>query len=208
MSKNAKTLSQAEIDSLVQQATVKRRTRPIEKTPVSSQPVIPVAVSTTQTTKKFTEEEYNSLQTMVDNLTQRLKDIETVLGEHAHQGKSFQALLDANQHAQDTVASLTERLGKAETTLGRLETKGDTCCDISGPAERQVIGKTDKAVEHQIKEVTRCVQKTLGYNISKTFKCRSCAGIGTVAIRVKCTKCGKESWWGWWPVKDAKEPST
>lgn len=201
MSKHTKTLSQAEIDSLVQQATVKRRTRPMDKTPVVSKPVTPTGMAAAaQVQSKRADETQDSLQATVDGLADRLKSIEDALGAYGHQDKSFQALLSANQQAQDSVAGLTERLGKIESALGRFDPKGDICCDAGS-------GKPDKAVENQLKEITRCVQKTLGYNISKTFKCRSCAGIGMVAIRVKCTKCGKESWWGWWPVKDAKEPS-
>jgi|GEM_PF-560422 len=201
MSKNSKTLSQAEIDSLVQQATVKRKARPIEKTPVSSQPVAPTAMAAVQEQPKRTDNAQESLQAVVDSLAERLKKIEGILGDYDNQNQSFQVLMTANQQAQDSVAGLTERLGKIEGSVGQLELKGDVCCDDGGTA------KSDKAVENQMKEVTRCVQKTLGYNISKTFKCRSCSGIGMVAIRVKCTKCGKESWWGWWPVKDTKDQS-
>jgi hypothetical protein len=199
MSKNAKTLSQAEIDSLVQQATVKRRARPLEKTPVVSRPVTPTGMAAVQAQPKRSDGAQDSLQAVVDSLAERLKRIEDALGDYAHQGNSVQALLDANQQAQDSVAGLAERMGKIEGSMGRLELKGDFCGDGGG------TGKPDKAVENQMKEITRCVQKTLGYNISKTFKCRSCAGIGMVAIRVKCTKCGKESWWGWWPIKDGRE---
>ncbi|MFC1956553.1 hypothetical protein ACFLWZ_08620 [Chloroflexota bacterium] len=26
-----------------------------------------------------------------------------------------------------------------------------------------------------------------------------CGGKGEVAVSIKCTKCGEETWWGWWP---------
>jgi len=200
MSKNTRTLSQAEIDSLVQQATAKRRARPIDKTPVMSQPVTPTAVAAVQAQSKRTDgAAQEALQAAIDGLNERLKKIEDAMGEYANQGQSFQELLTANQEAQGTVENLTNRLGKLEDSMGQLELKGNVCCD------NENTEKPDKAVENQMKEITRCVQKTLGYNISKTFKCRACAGIGMVAIRVKCTKCGKESWWGWWPVKDSKD---
>jgi len=31
--------------------------------------------------------------------------------------------------------------------------------------------------------------------------CNGCGSEGHVAVRIKCTKCGREMWWGWWPEK-------
>jgi len=30
------------------------------------------------------------------------------------------------------------------------------------------------------------------------FKC-DCGASGFVAVRIECTKCGRETWWGWFP---------
>lgn len=36
--------------------------------------------------------------------------------------------------------------------------------------------------------------------LRKKFKC-TCGSTEKVAVSVKCTKCGKETWYGWWPPK-------
>ena len=37
-------------------------------------------------------------------------------------------------------------------------------------------------------------------NLHERFSCE-CGAKGMVAVSIKCTKCGKESSWGWWPQK-------
>lgn len=37
-------------------------------------------------------------------------------------------------------------------------------------------------------------------NLGERFSCE-CGAKGMVANHIKCTKCGKETWWGWWPEK-------
>jgi hypothetical protein len=33
------------------------------------------------------------------------------------------------------------------------------------------------------------------------FECSSCRSKHLVAVKIKCTKCGAENWWGYWPQK-------
>jgi hypothetical protein len=37
---------------------------------------------------------------------------------------------------------------------------------------------------------------TIGFGLKQRFECQ-CGATGLVAMRVRCTKCGRESWWGW-----------
>jgi hypothetical protein len=38
--------------------------------------------------------------------------------------------------------------------------------------------------------------------IRRDFKC-GCGTTKFLAARVKCTKCGGENWWGWWPEENS-----
>lgn len=40
---------------------------------------------------------------------------------------------------------------------------------------------------------------TLG--LKHHFKC-DCGASGFVAVHIKCTKCGRDTYWGWWPKKE------
>jgi len=39
---------------------------------------------------------------------------------------------------------------------------------------------------------------TPGLGLKHRFEC-GCGASGFVAIRIQCTKCGRETWWGWFP---------
>lgn len=42
------------------------------------------------------------------------------------------------------------------------------------------------------------LEGTPALGLRKRFKC-DCGATGFVAIHVQCTKCGRETWWGWHP---------
>jgi len=41
--------------------------------------------------------------------------------------------------------------------------------------------------------------------LKQRFKC-DCGASGLVAVNIKCTKCSKEAWWGWWPKETDSPP--
>jgi len=43
-----------------------------------------------------------------------------------------------------------------------------------------------------------CLKGTPALGLGQRFKC-DCGATGFVAIHVQCTKCGKETWWGYFP---------
>lgn len=42
-------------------------------------------------------------------------------------------------------------------------------------------------------------QRSKAPTMNQMFLCNSCQSQGLVAFSAKCTKCGKQTWWGWWP---------
>ncbi|MBN1368576.1 MAG: hypothetical protein JW967_11685 [Dehalococcoidales bacterium] len=39
------------------------------------------------------------------------------------------------------------------------------------------------------------------HELREDFQCSHCKSKATVAFYAKCTTCGKEKWFGWWPAK-------
>jgi RecJ-like exonuclease len=58
-----------------------------------------------------------------------------------------------------------------------------------------------QVVSSRVKGILSNLKATLGYRAKNTYVCASCHSKGKVAARVKCTHCGKENLWGWWPSK-------
>ncbi len=103
-----------------------------------------------------------------------------------------------------TVTALAQQLGTAEGTLQQFDQLQMDVSETSIAVKEMKQGF--QAVEQQIQALTSQVQSTLeglkgtfGYRAKQTFTCDSCNTSGMVATRIKCTGCGKENWWGWWP---------
>lgn len=65
--------------------------------------------------------------------------------------------------------------------------------------EYQTFSTQVQLMGSRLEGVLDNLKSTLGYRAQKTFTCASCEADGNVAAKVKCTSCGKENWWGWWP---------
>ena len=56
-----------------------------------------------------------------------------------------------------------------------------------------------KEIERRLAEISENLSNTPVYGIRKGFECSSCHSRGTIAVPLRCTKCGKETHIGWWP---------
>ena len=50
----------------------------------------------------------------------------------------------------------------------------------------------------RVNDLEACLKDTPTLGMRKRFKC-DCRASGFIAVHVKCTKCGKEAWCGWFP---------
>ena len=90
------------------------------------------------------------------------------------------------------------RLAKLELRISKLERNNG-----NGHRADSIESKTDTEQLHdiskQVEIIVAGLLNTPDYDIGRTFHCRSCGSNGTVAIKVRCTTCKQENWWGWWP---------
>ncbi len=105
------------------------------------------------------------------------------------------------------VANITERLGKIEGIAEKVHQlekavsqMSATASGLQGQAPQQTVEQL-QALSDRVEEIRSHLQGTLGYRAKETFTCDSCGHHGTVAMPIKCTHCGKQNWWGWWPRK-------
>jgi hypothetical protein len=61
--------------------------------------------------------------------------------------------------------------------------------------EFQLDDKTSE-ISQSIDSVKKSLDNTLTKNIRDRFTCSACGTKGLVAVRIKCTKCDRETWWG------------
>lgn len=103
-----------------------------------------------------------------------------------------------------TVADLMRRVQKIEAALSILEQVEKTMAEAKALAQQTPLASQDMAnqlqtMSNQLEDISAKLLNTPSYDIGGMFQCKSCDSEGFVAIRVKCTDCGEERWWGWWP---------
>jgi len=111
---------------------------------------------------------------------------------------------DVLESIQNTMQGILDRVVKLETCLSHLEEKQTTTASF-GAAILQLEEKLCAVTRHldktdcRVMTVTKKLQDTPSYGVRGDYKCDSCGSTGFAAIPLKCTSCGKEGWWGWWP---------
>jgi len=87
--------------------------------------------------------------------------------------------------AADAVATLQQKLVALESNLKELH--------------RRVEGlEATGAEDASLAELEARLNGTPILGLRQRFKC-DCGASGFVATHIQCTKCGRETWWGWFP---------
>ena len=119
------------------------------------------------------------------------------------------------------VTRVRRQLREEKTThsvpKGGAEAKSRSQPSATSPVEMAPIQQKLASLESEIKELESRVEilETIGMDLvdmgarldgtpalglKDKFTCH-CGASGFVALRIKCTKCGRETWWGWYPER-------
>lgn len=96
----------------------------------------------------------------------------------------------------DSVEAAIGRINKIESSLAAIQSNG-----IPKLQDFQAVVNHLKKITGQVENIIQLLQNTPGVGIHKNFHCSSCGTENMVVSQVKCSKCGKEKWLGWWPKK-------
>ena len=108
---------------------------------------------------------------------------------------------------QKTVADLTRHVIKLTVAMQRMDMLELKVTQIASVIKFSPDSMTN--FERQIEDIRDILGKMQNKNDSlrDEFQCGKCHSDKAVAVHVKCTSCGTESWMGWWPENEkAKEP--
>lgn len=105
---------------------------------------------------------------------------------------------------QKTVADLSgkvnrltgavQRLNLLEERIDQLELSGRQPPHEIQPLKEEIIG-----ISSQLRDLSLNTKNK--WDLHEEFQCEKCKSKRTVAFLVKCTSCGSERWFGWWPPK-------
>jgi hypothetical protein len=103
------------------------------------------------------------------------------------------------------VATLSDQLTKMGNSLKRLENIEKRVMELEKKIEnnkqsQELLHRVNQLSEEYIKVSTN-LKGTPGYGVRHSFTCEKCDDQGHVAQMFRCTSCGYERWYGWWPNK-------
>lgn len=101
----------------------------------------------------------------------------------------------------ERLSELANRVSRLEAVIAKFDVGGKNQTAQVNPATLKATIQQIQNVSSQVEVISEGLRGTAGYNLNKVFTCSACGSVGVVAIKVKCTKCGQENWWGWWPKK-------
>ena len=117
------------------------------------------------------------------------------------------ALPDETREMLNRMSERLETLGAAMERIAQLErglTETNSAVRLIHQNMQTMTGQV-QVVSSRVKGILSNLKATLGYRAKNTYVCVSCRSKGKVAARVKCTHCGQENLWGWWPSQSAED---
>ena len=109
---------------------------------------------------------------------------------------------------QKTVADLTRQVSKLADTAQRLDSREERTSQLAQVIQRSAHDDQPSAeIIAEIQARLRDLSRHLNHRneLREEFECEHCKSQGNVAFLTKCTSCGQERWFGWWPSKKASE---
>ncbi len=103
---------------------------------------------------------------------------------------------------QATVNGLAQQMARLEASVAQLGNGGggDTTAAVRQMSQRlDGITRQLKKMDGRVGTISKSLEATPDYAARKEFTCSSCGSHGFLAVPMKCTGCGHEGWWGWWP---------
>jgi chromosome segregation ATPase len=102
------------------------------------------------------------------------------------------------------VAEVSARVEKLESSIARLESLEKSVSELSDRVRslsEQLKTATDRTQDMggHIETISANLASTAGYSAQRTFQCGACGSSGLVGYTLKCTSCGDENGYGWWP---------
>ncbi len=107
---------------------------------------------------------------------------------------------------QKTLADMTRQVSKLANTAQRLDLLEETIWQLEkqmqqSPYSIRSSGEQIAKIHDRVQELSFDLKKR--HELREYFQCEHCDSKGTVAFLTKCTSCGQERWFGWWPGKKA-----
>lgn len=218
MTHDERMLSQAEIDSLLKRIlpntdgpAAKDESAPTKPPgpPAKPKEAVPGVrpIASTKAAEPVKSKQVAPLDLATDSIKMteyKLKTADTPPSSQPVEAVKREPSSDEIAGLQKNIADLSGQVSKltaAMQTITQLEEKVkqlEAVIKFMSDSNRTLKGRVD-----EISNVLEMLRDEKSDNtLFEGFKCSHCRSEGLLALYVKCTKCGKESWMGWWPDEE------
>jgi hypothetical protein len=187
-------LSQADVDALV--ASLSKNDPPKPAAPAVKPPApapIPVASKPAAATPAARPSAPPPFNMAVPALKSTSAPVKAEVNNEVINGLNSK-IAELSKQLNNMSAAL-KRMEMLEKKVGELESKTSKNSGAAG-TDQKVQQLTD-----EMRKIVTNLKGTPGYGVRNTFSCEKCDDHGHVALQFRCTKCGHERWYGWWPEK-------
>lgn len=112
--------------------------------------------------------------------------------------KKLTELTECLEMSEQILNNLAERMAVMEAAAEQFD-QYRRAFEAALMANQQLQMAQSQSLGSQMETIAQGLSNTLGYDIKKNFVCDSCGAEGAVALKIRCTQCEKQNWWGWWP---------
>jgi len=125
-------------------------------------------------------------KSVVTRVRRRLREEKTASQPRTEKGKAeVESCSQSKVTPSAKTASVQPKPGAVESKVRQLESRVEVL----------------EALSANLEDIEAHLDGTPALGLKHRFKC-DCGTSGFVALHIKCTKCGRETYWGWWPEKE------
>ena len=149
------------------------------------------------------------IQSDTESAVSARRQVEGPVAAYRPAGGATVIIPAGTDYPQAIVPKVEERLAAAEAALekmGQLEGAVSEAYGAIGQLRQvlQAVAAQVQALCGTVDSISKNLQATPVYGLRHSFTCRSCRSTGVVTVRIRCTRCGQESWWGWYPQAETQ----
>jgi hypothetical protein len=100
------------------------------------------------------------------------------------------------------ISELNMQLVNMGTAIKRMEGLENKVIELEAKLRTNQSEQKIQQLKDEVAKIVTNLKGTPGYAGRQRFTCEKCNDHGHVAVQYRCTNCGQERWYGWWPDKN------
>ena len=218
MAHDDRILSQAEIDSLLKRILPKTDEPATKDESASAKPIEAPAkpkeaasgvrpIASTKVAEPVKSKEAVPLGQVADSI--KMTEYKPKTADTPPSSRPVEAI--KREPSSDEIAGLQKNIADLSGQVSKLTAAMQTITQLEEKVKQleaiiKLMPDSTRTLKGRVDEISNVLEmlreEKSDHTLFEGFKCSHCRSQGLLALYVKCTSCGKESWMGWWPDEE------